>query len=134
MSGYFDRLGYDKCFIESQFNKSVGPGNYYLYAGARVNPNYNNSSSTICENGKVCNIKQQPNANIGYGYEDVAKRVQLENKLRGSDRILTKCNNGSAVPGKMENVIAFNPYVHERNLFISNMNVEYEMGFGDGKY
>lgn len=134
MSGYYDRLGYDECFIESQFARSVGPGNYYLYPGARVNPSYNNKTSVVCETGNGCNRLEQKSATQGYGPEDIAKRVMLEDDLRGTNRIITKCSSGHYEPGNMKHVVAFNPRIQERNLFPTNMNVEYEMGFGNGKY
>jgi hypothetical protein len=144
MSGYYDRLGYDKCAIEAQHARSVADGNYALYAGATVHPKFNSSKTVVYEKSMKTGKKfEQKNATIGTGYGDVGKRVALEDSLRGTDgRTLTKCSAGHFYPctlgngpgrkaGECNNVKAFNPTIHERDLFETNMNVEYSVGFGE---
>jgi hypothetical protein len=38
----YSRSNYDKCVIDEQHKRSIASGNYHLYAGAVVNPKFNN--------------------------------------------------------------------------------------------
>ena len=144
MSEYYDSLGYDKCAIDADNKRSIGPGNYALYQGSRVNPKFNSQKTVICENKKGCNTMEQKDANLGVGFEYTKDRVRIENGLRGTDRVITKCSAGHFYPcdlgvgpgridGECANVKVFNPYIHEHQMFKSNVrDVEYNMGFGEG--
>jgi len=142
MSGYYDRLGYDKCAIKMQYAQSVADGNYALYAGSVVNPKFFNKTSVICKKKNGCNKFEQKNATIGLDYSDAGKRVDLEDSLRGTNRIITKCSPGHFLPcamgngpgrvkGECDEIRAFNPLIHERELFVTNMDIDFEQGFGD---
>lgn len=144
MSGYYDRLGYDKCAIEAQYQRSIADGNYALYAGAIIHPKFNSAKTIVYENNNKSGKKfEQKDATIGMDYSDVGKRIALEDLLRGTNgRTLTKCSAGHFYPctlgdgpgrikGECDNMKAFNPSIHDRDLFETNMNVEYEVGFGE---
>lgn len=143
MSGYYDRLGYDKCAIVAQYEQSIADGNYALYPGATVHPKFNSAKTVLYVKAKKTGKKfEQKNATVGAGYSGAGQRIDLEDSLRGTDRVITKCSPGHFYPctlgkgpgrkeGECENVQAFNPTIHERDLFETNMNIEYEQGFGD---
>lgn len=136
MSGIYNRLGYDKCAIDQQFEVSIGPGNYALYPGAVVNPSYNSNRSSICNMKPGCKKLEQPKSTIGTGPEYILQRLNIEDNLRGINKINTRCNEGNfnqyttEQQRDFDNIVVFNPKINERDLFVSNMNVEYEQGFG----
>lgn len=128
----YSRLGNDKCAVKEHYEMSQSFGNYSLYNGAVVNPKYNNKNNVLCANQVGCVRLQQPNSAIGTGSEFISKRVELESNLsRGSNYagVSSKCINQNIF--NQSNLIPFNPLVNDRDLFVSNMNINYEQGFGN---
>ena len=136
----YSRNNYDTCAIDEQFKRSVAPGNRSLYAGAVVNPKFQDSTGIICEKKSGCKTMSQPNATLGVGQKDMVSRVDLESEMRGITRILSRCDKdefypcsmgGSSKGSSCPSIVTFNPAIHDRDLFETNMNVEYEQGFGN---
>lgn len=130
MSGYFARSGYDECNRKMDYNESIAPGNYYLDPISAVNPSYNDSTSVLCENSNFCTPMSQKNSNISYAYSDIGKRIRLDNALKGLGTHLNKCSVSRPLSKEQMSYVAFNPTIKDRNIFKSNMDVEYNQGFG----
>ena len=141
MSGYA-RTIYDQCAVTERNRRSIEPGNRSLFSGTHTNPQFNKQTSVICPSNEGCVRMAQPNSTMGVGPDDIPKRIDLSNMLRGTERMISKCSCKGWSPCSLNcgktadcpNVVPFNPLLNERNLFPTNMNVDYEQGFGNSKY
>jgi hypothetical protein len=145
MSGDFNRCMYDKWRMRATDYGSVSLGNRALWSGSRVNSSFNNATSVLCPSNVGCVKMAQPNSTIGTGPDDISKRIDLSNELRGTDRFMSRCTcsgwypctnncNQKAEVKQSSPIVAFNPQLHSRHLFPTNMDVEWEQGFGKNSY
>lgn len=128
MSGIYAGLPYDKCRTKEYYADSTEPANYSLELDSRVNPSFKNNKQVLCADNKGCKRIQDTDATLNYGPESFATRIDNEEKLRGTDIVLSKCKHG-LLPGQIGNSIAFNPAIYERDIFPTNMDMEFERGF-----
>ena len=128
MSGIWGSLNNDKCRVSEYYEESMKDANYRLEQCSRVNPSFKNGTQTLCADEKGCKKIQDSGTTLNYGSEYFAQRIDNEEKLRGTDIVLSKCKHG-LLPGAVGNDVAFNPVLYERDLFQTNMDTEFKMGF-----
>lgn len=128
MSGIWGSLNNDKCRVGEYYEDSMKDANYRLEECSRVNPSFKNGTQVLCADGKGCKKMQDVGATLNYGPASFGQRIDNEEKLRGTDIVLSKCKHG-LLPGQVGNDVAFNPALYERDLFQTNMETEFERGF-----
>lgn len=129
MSGIWGSLNNDKCRVGEYYEDSMKDANYRLEECSRVNPSFKNGNQVLCADEKMgCKKIQDSSATLNYGPASFAQRIDNEEKLRGTDIVLSKCRHG-LLPGQVGQSVAFNPVIYERDLFTSNMETEFKRGF-----
>lgn len=133
MSGIHARSRNDKCAVKEYYADSMEPANYALELDYNVHPKFKTNKDVLCSNKAMgCKPVSNSNATMNLGPDSFGQRVSIEETLRGTDRILTKCLSGP-MPNEMDsnsvNVITVNPRLFERDIVPTNMNQEYETGF-----
>ena len=133
MSGIHARSRNDKCAVKEYYADSMESANYALEIDYNVNPSFKTNTDVLCSNSKLgCKPVSNSDATMNLGPESFGQRVDIEETLRGSDRLLTKCLNGpmpQEFDSKHVNVITVNPRAFEREIVPTNMDQEYETGF-----
>jgi hypothetical protein len=140
MSGIHARSRNDKCAVEEYYADSVEPANYALEPCSRVNPSFQKSTDVVCKNKDLgCNKFSDSNANMNLGPESFGQRIDLEENLRGTNRVLSQCLASKHYPcefdsvnrleGECTNVITVNPRLYERDIAPTNMPTEFEKGW-----
>ena len=139
MSGIHARSRNDKCAVKEYYADSMAPANYALELDYNVNPSFKTNKDTLCKNKAMgCKLIKDSNATMNLGPESFGQRIDIEENLRGTNRILTKCMSGhypcgsdgpNRLPGECTNVVTVNPRVYDRDIVATNMDQEYNTGF-----
>lgn len=142
MSGIHSRTKNDKCAVKEYYADSMEPADYALNIDTRVNPSFKTNKHVICANEKKLKCKriQDTNATMNLGSESFGQRIDIEENLRGTNRIYSSCMAGKHYPCEMEsdnrlpneckNVVTVNPYLYERDIVPTNMDYEIKKGWG----
>lgn len=140
MSGIHARTSNDKCAVKEYYADSVEPANYALDSVAAVNPSFMTNQDVLCSQQEMgCNPIVDANATMNLGSESFGRRVDIEENLRGTNRVLSSCLTSkhypcdstvaNRLPGECDNVITVNPRLYERDIVPTNMQTEFEKGF-----
>jgi|SaaInlStandDraft_3_1057020.scaffolds.fasta_scaffold83282_2 hypothetical protein len=140
MSGIHARSRNDKCAVKEYYADSMEPANYALNVDARVNPSFKTNEQTLCTDKSMgCSKIKDSNATMNLGPETFGKRIDIEENLRGTNRILSKCQSAKHYPctieasnrlaGECVNVITVNPHLYDRDIVPTNMEHDWQMGF-----
>lgn len=136
MSGIHSRSKNDKCAVKEYYADSMEPADYALDVDARVNPSFRNNKQVLRANN---NNIQDNEATMNLGSESFGQRIDIEENLRGTNRIYSRCLAGThypcdmeadnRLPGECDNVITVNPRIYERDIVPTNMNYEIKKGW-----
>lgn len=140
MSGIHARSRNDKCAIKEYYADSMEPANYALELDSRVNPSFKTSKQSLCNDKSMgCSKIIDSNATMDLGPQSFGQRVDIEDNLRGTNRILSKCQSGKHYPcsgdasnrldGECVNTITVNPRLYDRDIVPTNMEYEWTIGF-----
>ena len=141
MSGIYARTRYDNCAEKEYASDSKESANYWLEQYAAVNPSFKNNKQVVCADQKNgCKRFQDSDATMNLGSESFGKRIDVEENLRGTNRILSRCLSGkhypcdlqdapNRLPGECDNVITVNPWIYERDIAPTNMTREWTKGW-----
>jgi hypothetical protein len=140
MSGIHARSRNDKCAVKEYYADSMESANYALELDYQVNPSFKTNKHVVCDNKLLgCKRIVDNNATMNLGPESFGKRIDIEENLRGTNRLLSKCLHGrhypcndsaaNRLPNECDNVITVNPHLYERDIVPSNMDHEWETGF-----
>ena len=140
MSGIHARTRNDKCAVKEYYADSVEPASYALELDFNVNPSFKTNKDVLCANKELgCKQFSDVNASMNLGPESFGQRIDIEENLRGTNRILSSCLSSKHYPcelnvanrlvGECVNVITVNPRLYERDIVPSNMQTEFEKGF-----
>jgi hypothetical protein len=140
MSGIHARSRNDKCAVKEYYADSMEPANYALELDSRVNPSFKTSDQTLCADKALgCKQIKDSNATMNLGPVSFGQRVDIEENLRGTNRILSKCQASKHYPCEMNapnrldnecvNVITVNPHLYDRDIVPTNMEHDWKMGF-----
>ena len=139
MSGIHSRSKNDKCAVKEYYADSMEPADYALNIDARVNPSFKTNTQVLRADKVKGKAIQDNNATMNLGAESFGQRVDIEENLRGTNRIYSTCLAGrhypcemkadNRLPGECDNVITVNPHVYERDIVPTNMDYEIKKGW-----
>ena len=140
MSGIHARSRNDKCAIKEYYADSMESANYALELDYHIHPSFKTNKDVICDNKEqYCKRINDSNATMNLGPESFGKRIDIEENLRGTNRLLSKClsakhypcydDAANRLPGECDNVITVNPRLYERDIVPTNMEYDWKTGF-----